>query len=106
MRRIDLFLPHLAHAPALRTLIISCSVCHPYGKFAPPNREALHRLLAVAPQLHVRLGMAPNERWHRDNLIVNGTCAISSADCSRMDEQWRKLQRMAAEMERVTIVDS
>jgi len=102
---VDLLLPHLAHAPALLTLIIVCTPDHPFSipLYGPthPSRLELRRLLTAAPRLEVRLQMATSiDQWRALGAHRKG----SAPDHEQMDEQWREFQRMAAQLERVTIV--
>jgi len=103
---VDRLLPQLARAPALRTLTIVCTPDNPltlrlYGP-AHPSQEALRRLLAAAPLLAVRLELAASiDEWRSSTSHRRG----SAADRQQIDEQWRQLQRMGADLERVTIAD-
>jgi hypothetical protein len=103
---VDRLLPHLAHAPTLRTLTITCKAESPadaetYGARLP-NRDALRQLLAAAPLLQVRLEVpASIETWRKAFC-----CTHEQTSAQReLDEQWRELQRLGAEMERVTVVE-
>jgi hypothetical protein len=100
---VDLLLPHLAHAPALRTLTIRCASDLPTIADSPgrwnPSRAVLDQLLTAAPLLEVRLQSAASlEEWRGC-----WTPSVLAADRERIDDQWRELQRIGAEMERVTI---
>jgi hypothetical protein len=102
--KVDQLLPHVAHAPALRTLTIPCA---PYSfrhsAAENPGREALRQLLAAAPLLAVRLQMAASlDEWR--NSFVYRMELTRSADRQQMRQQWRRLMS-AAELERVTITD-
>jgi hypothetical protein len=103
---ISILLPHLHLAPALRLLSIRCEPhrCDTGDLHAPlPNRAVLSALLTAAPQLEVRLLMpATFDRW-----LALGQSAIVpfTPTPAMMKQQWRELQRMAAEMDRVTVVD-
>jgi len=103
---VDRLLPHLAHAPALRSLTIRCAAEYPdtarlYGA-TQPSREALARLLAAAPLLAVRLSMATSIDQWRD---ASQFRSARTSDREGMMNQWHELQRMVAELERVVIVD-
>jgi len=105
--RLDRLLPHLAHAPALRTLTIPCGVedlrTVASEGATHPSRDALRQLLTAAPQLEVRLEVAATiEKW-RKCFWYSGTTVSQR---KQMDDQWSELQLAAAEMERVTIVDT
>lgn len=102
---INLLLPHIAHAPALRTLNIRCAAESfreiDIGGGEHPRRKVVRRLLTAAPQLEVQLEVTSNiETWRS----ANEYRWASAASCELMDDQWRELQRMGAEMERVTVV--
>jgi hypothetical protein len=103
---LDRLLPHLAHAPALRTLTIHCEV-HDLMTVASQGAthsccDALQSLLAAAPRLEVRLEMAvPIDEWR-------SSCWYEQSSASQREEverQWRELQRVGADLERVTIVN-
>ena len=107
IRGVDRLLPHLAHAPALRTLTVVCAADEPFSLrvYGPtnPSREALGQLLAAAPQLQVRLLVAASvEEWRTSNTHYKPS-AMSAPEWERVGEQWRELQRMGAELERVTL---
>ena len=104
---VDWLLLHLAHAPALRTLTFVCTPDEPimgllYGSTHPSFRM-LRWLLTAAPRLEVRLGIpASMDGW----LGSDGyrRLAATESDRKEMDDQWRELQCMGAELERVTVV--
>jgi hypothetical protein len=102
---VNRLLPHLAVAPALRTLTVACGASNPATtdarKSALPSREAMRRLLAAAPRLKVRLHAPSLDRW-RMALWYFGN--DDAAQTEQMDEQWHELQRMGADLERVTAV--
>jgi hypothetical protein len=104
---VDL-LPYLAHAPALRTLVVRCGADRPdmaasFGAMQP-SRDALQQLLAAAPLLAVRLAVATSiDKWRNSFCYSHGQA--SDLQREQLDEQWRELQRMAAEMGRVSVVD-
>jgi len=103
---LDRLLPHLAHAPALRTLTIPCGVedlrTVASEGATHPSRDALRQLLTAAPRLEVRLQMAATvEKW-RKCFWYSGTTVSQR---KQMDDQWSELQRMGMEMERVTVVE-
>jgi hypothetical protein len=106
--RLDLLLPHLAHAPALRTLTCSCAAENPdlVGLIGSmhPGHEALRQLLTAAPRLEVRLEMATSIGEWRGSLCYSHGLA-SALQRGQMDDQWSELQRAAAELERVTVVE-
>jgi hypothetical protein len=102
---VNRLLPHLHRAPVLRRLSISCTpVPDSFSSDAIrsllPSRAVLSALLTAAPQLEVRLLMAATlDRW----LAIYSS---AGAECRTMlEQQWRELQRMATELERVIIVD-
>ena len=102
VRGVDRLLPQLAHAPALRTLTIACAPVQSFSSVhesTQPSREALARLLTAAPLLLLRLQMAVSMAEWRTASVYSSVFV-----CERMDEQWREFQRMAAQLERVTIV--
>jgi len=106
--RLDLLLPHLAHAPALRTLTCSCAAENPdlVGLIGSmhPGHEALRQLLTAVPLLQVRLEMAVTiEGWRGSFCYSHGLA--SALQRGQMDDQWSELQRAAAELERVTVVE-
>ena len=104
---VDRLLPHVAHAPALRSIVITCGAQSPttverYGS-AVPSRELLRQLLTASPRLEVRLEAGASiETWRHTCYDPN----ITALQREQLDEQWRELQRMGAEMERVTVVDA
>ena len=102
---INVLLPHLHFAPALRLLSI---VCKPNKVDADadstfdalPSRHVLSALLAAAPQLEVRLLMpATLGGW----LSLHAFASVKHH--AVFAHRWRELKRMGAEMERVTVVD-
>ena len=103
---VDLLLPHLAHALALRSLVITCGTQIPttverYGSVVP-SCELLRQLLAAAPLLQVRLEVpASIETWCKAFCYTHEQTSAQR----ELDEQWRELQRLGAEMERVTVVE-
>ena len=108
VKGIVLLLPHLAHAPALRTLTISCEADRPEDAYSfggtQPSCEVLRRLLTAASLLEVRLELAASiEEWRGSASYEEGEGDEAGPAEQQMDEQWDELQRMAAEMERVTI---
>ena len=109
VERVDLLLPQLTHAPAMRTLTFACVPDEPYAlrtSVAPaiPSREALHRLLTAAPLLAVRLEVAAStDEWYESGRYR--MFFTSEADRQQIGEQWHELRRMGAEMERVTVID-
>jgi hypothetical protein len=104
----DRLLPHLVHAPRLRSLIFPCDAQNPevaalYGA-THPSRAALHSLLTAAPLLRVRLAVvATQASWC--NLSKFWYRYADESQRERVKEQWRELQRLGAEMARVTIVE-
>lgn len=87
-----------------RAITIPCAAFHPQRDLAThPSREALRRLLAAAPRLEVWLAMAATiEQWR--NRCLYQTHASTASQRDQMDEQWRNLQRMGAELPRVTVI--
>jgi len=62
----------------------------------------LRQLLDTAPRLEVQLEVTSNiETWRS----ANEYRWASAASCEQMDEQWRELQRMGKELERVIILN-
>ena len=103
---VDLLLPHLAHASTLRTLTIRCASDPPTIADSPgpwnPSRAVLDQLLTAAPLLEVRLQVAASlEEWR--GCWTYQTPPVSAADREQIDEQWRELQHIGAELERVII---
>jgi len=95
-------LPHLHRAPSLRLLSIRCQ---PDGVSSGttdspfPSRCCLRSLLTAAPRFEVQLLMpASHERWLALSQSAGGTRAEYV-----YEQQWRELQRLAVELERVTI---
>jgi hypothetical protein len=104
---VDRLLPHLVHAPALRRLIIPCDAQNPEVADSlgstHPSRNELHSLLTAAPLLQVRLAaVASLEEWCEQFWYEES----SASQREQIDQQWRDLMRMGAEMERVTIVEA
>lgn len=104
---INVLLDELCRTPPLRLLSIRCQP-NPFGNDIAyallPERDQLQLLLVVAPQLEVRLLMpASLDRW----LSIGCTCGRPRLghDFARFEEEWRDMQRAAAELDRVTIVD-
>ena len=96
-------LPHLHLAPSLRLLSIRCEPNrHDILDAASiPGRDGLSALLASAPQLEVRLLLPTTfDRW----LALRQP--DSAEDHAASEQQWRELQRMGAELDRVSLVDS
>jgi hypothetical protein len=112
VQRVDVMMPHLAHAPALRTLTIACAAECPDGADTygarHPSRDVLYQLLTAAPRLEVLLEVAASIEewcdyfWYQQDVFFSDEPA---AYREQLDEQWRELQRMGAEMERVTVVE-
>jgi hypothetical protein len=103
---VDLLLPHIAHAPVLRSLAITCGAQRPttverYGS-AVPSRELLRQLLTASQRLEVLLEAGASIDTWRDSFVYRQASALQR---EQLDDQWRELQRMAAETERVTIAD-
>ena len=100
VRGIHALLPHLHRAPTLRLLSIRCKPNSSDIEAATsplPSFDVLSSLLVAAPQLEVRLLMpATLERW----LALGHSIPVGRAV---IEQQWRELQRMAAEMERVSV---
>ena len=99
---IDSLLAHLHRAPALRILSIRCLPDNSAGtsKSRLPSLAVLSALLTAAPHLEVELLMpATLDRW----TALRPSAAAQ--DHAASEQQWRELQRMGAEMERVTVVD-
>jgi len=99
---INTLLPHLHLVPALRTLSIRCQP-NDYdidSSFSPlPSRAELSALLAAVPQIEVRLIMpAALDGWLALGQSIEAGRAL-------IEQQWRELQSMGAELERVTVVD-
>ena len=103
---INALLPHLHLAPALCVLSLRCEPEN-FGSDAAdsalPRRAVLTALLAAAPKLEVRLLLpATFDRW-----VAHGQspAVLFKPTAAMMKRQWHELQRMAAELDRVTVVD-
>jgi hypothetical protein len=102
VRGVDLLLPHLRHTPTLHLLSIRCEPSG-FGIGAAqsplPSHAVLRALLTAAPQLEVRLLVpATLERWLAVGQSAGGGVAV-------FEQQWRELQSVAAELDRVTVVN-
>jgi hypothetical protein len=100
---ISSLLPRLRRAPALRLLSFRCEPdLHAIESTdsSLPSRDVLSALLAAAPRLEVRLLLpATLDCWIQ---------LRQSDDAEHRDvfeQQWWEMQRMGAELERVTIVN-
>jgi len=101
---LDLLLLHLANAPALRILILERVPVHGDSSRSRPSADALRQLLAAAAQLQVHLPAAVIlEHWRSSRRYRR--LATSAEERERMDQLFREIQQMAAEVEGVTLVD-
>ena len=93
-------LPQLHRAPALRLLSIRCKselTGSDPANFPLPSLDALRALPTAAPQLEVQLLLpATLDRWLESYRAIIGVS---------VEQQWLELQRMAADSERVTVVE-
>jgi hypothetical protein len=95
-------LPHLHRAPSLRLLSIRCPASgftHGAALSSLPDPDVLHALVIAAPQLQVQVQVPIGiQRWLT-------FLASAVGDLSPRPQGWRELLAVAAEMDRVTIVD-
>ena len=99
---VNTLLSHLHRVRALRLLSIRCEPENLGSDDATstlPGRAVLSALLTAAPLLEVRLLLpATIDLWLMWDYLIGEDRAV-------IEQQWRELQHMAVELERVTIVN-